>query len=77
MRKEKVTPFDYFNEEAGGARDNFGIFTLDGEKQAKAFPFWEHPYKAQEAMNKEYVDIAMETLNKKLPLYFIDEIGDR
>ena len=30
VKKEKVSPFDFFKEEAGGARDNYGIFTLDG-----------------------------------------------
>ena len=45
MKKEKVTPFDFFKEEAGGGKENYGIFTMDGIKQAKGFPFWEEPYK--------------------------------
>ena len=60
-KKEKVTPFDFYNDTAGPLEKNYGIFTLDGIKQAKASPFWLEMSK-NEANSQELLEIAMEAL---------------
>ena len=65
----------FFNKKTAEA--NYGIITLDGEKQAIGAPFWDDPYKPAKSANKKFLDIAMKELEKDANIFMIDEIGDR
>ena len=75
VKKEAVSPFEFFKE--GAYEDNYGIMTIDGERQGKAFPYWKEPLEKNEERNKEFMEIAMAELDKKADVFFIDELGDR
>lgn len=50
---------------------------MDGKSKSKGVPFWLKNADMNSKENKEFRDIAVAELEKKVDIYLIDEIGDR
>ncbi len=69
--KKDVHYDDFFKKEY-----EFGIMTLDGEKQARGPAYWVNPYEGYSEKHDLFEKICVDEMLKDADMYLVDEIGE-